>query len=605
MGLKLSQKVLILVAVPVLFEIGLVWLLAHLRFETELQRSQESHSQQLVSHFDTVLELYLQRGSLLVLGHYNPSEILHQRVQSTTAKVHSELENIKTLLTHGDAKEQKDWQSLIALAYNLDEGFIKAKDSFDKGDQLTAAQSWIKYQHYTDKMFGIWNRLVLEQQNLQEQRHATLAELERLLDVTLCLAVLVSIALAFGLAIFFNLSTSRRLYKIAENTSLVAAGRAPQHKVGGDDELSTLDNDIHNLHSALELMRRKDRAVLNNAAEIICTIDQKYKFVDINRAVEDLWQYEASELLGRRLLDLVVEAEKDRIFAELEKAQLIDAASTFNCTIKKSDGQSVDSAWSITWSSVDKMFYCVVHDISERVRVEKMKRDFVAMVSHDLRTPLTTVQLVHEFLYEELSGAMSEFARKKLLVADNGIRRLMALVNNLLDLERLEAGRMDIIARPSNLSVIVQESIDAVASIAGQKQLQVVSSVSDAIMVEVDPDRIVQVIVNLLSNALKYAPAQSAIVISAVNAERSVKVGITDQGPGISVENQTLLFDRFKQLSRDDERVHKGSGLGLSICKWIVESHGGEIGLDSTIGKGSTFWFTLTKSQNDSHKTIT
>ncbi len=597
MGLKLSQKVLILVAVPVLFEIGLVSCLCYLRAQTQLQRSQESHSQELVSRFDAVLGMYLQRGSFLILGHYNPSEILYQKVKESSNRIHSELRIIRALVQQ-DAKEKEEWERLISLADNIDVGYSNAKDSFDKGDKLTAAKGWIKYQHIIDKMYSSWNGLCLEQVKLQEARRERLAHLEKLVDLVLYLAVALSAAIAFGLATFFNLSTSKRLYKIAENTARVAVGRAPTHNIGGSDELTSLDRDIHNLHNSLELMRRKERAVLNNAAEVICTIDRNYKIVDINRAVEELWQFDPTELFGKRIVELMDPDDRKNVLAALENAQSVDSAVTFNCAISKADGTPAQAAWSVTWSKIDLMFYCIVHDISERVRVEKMKRDFVAMVSHDLRTPLTTVQLVHDLLQEELSAVMSDFSKKKLRAASDSVRRLMALVNNLLDLDRLESGRMEIDARPTRLLATVQESIDAIASIARQKKLNIETKVSENLTVEIDPERIVQVLVNLLSNALKYAPANSSIVVSAAAIGEQIKISISDQGPGIKLEDQSLLFDRFKQLSRDDERVHKGSGLGLSICKWIVESHGGEIGVDSELGKGSTFWFTVIKSKS-------
>ncbi len=239
-------------------------------------------------------------------------------------------------------------------------------------------------------------------------------------------------------------------------------------------------------------------------------------------------------------------------------------------------------------------------DVAFRAMYDKVnqaaaeKQQFFAMVSHDLRSPLTSFRLLLNLLGSEILGALNEKGKRKVEAAESDIDRLLSLINDILDAERLEQGQLELARQPIEIEAVITRAARSVMSIAESKRLNIEIS-SENETVYADSDRIVQVLVNLISNAIKYAPFDSAIHVNAKRREKLVFVEVTDSGPGIPADKQKALFERFKQVSAADAST--GTGLGLFICKAIVSQHGGEIGVSSEFGHGTTFWFSLPVSK--------
>ncbi len=249
-------------------------------------------------------------------------------------------------------------------------------------------------------------------------------------------------------------------------------------------------------------------------------------------------------------------------------------------------------------AKIDSAFREMSELIEEARRREKeidqMKRDFVAMVSHDLRTPLTAIQSVHALLETDVCGELNEDGHDYLDIAEENVSRLIALVNDLLDLEKMETARLDLKLEDISLNDVVRASMNSVRAVAAEKGIEISYDSDQNFYVMVDRDRIVQVLVNLLSNAVKFSPESSKVLVTAqLLGTDSVKVCVTDSGRGVPADKRRMIFERFKQVDRSDSTEKKGTGLGLAICKAIIECHGGKIGVDSEEGSGSTFWFTV------------
>jgi len=246
-------------------------------------------------------------------------------------------------------------------------------------------------------------------------------------------------------------------------------------------------------------------------------------------------------------------------------------------------------------AKLDQVFHTMAESLKEadleRARNEQLKADFVAMVSHDLRTPLTSTQLFVSLLTEK--NAESLDIPKKAKKIEIEIARLIRLINNLLDLEKAE-GKVgfDISIDAVPLSVILQQSVTAVEDYGKQSSVAIEVPATD-LLVDVDQDKIVQVTVNLLANAIKFSPPGSVVHIEVNSVPDYTEISIVDSGRGIPKEFQQAIFDRYKQVTIADEQLKGGTGLGLAICKIIVDLHGGKIGVDSEEGKGSRFWFRL------------
>jgi len=604
MSLSLSKKAIILVTVPVLFEIGLVSALASAFNRAEEARKQENRARELTSHLNTVMSMHLQRVAFLVLSSKAPGPGVDARVNELKEKMKVEFAQINELAMHDPGQKEK-WKTLMILAKNLDETFIMAKLYYAKDNKTAAAFEFARVQNYLDQLIQLTDSLNDSQAQLLNQRHAELLQSGKEIQIALWAAVIGSLIIAFGLLIYFNRGTSDRLQALMKNTELLAVGKAPNKAISGDDELADIDRLFHQLHNSLTNLRQRERTILDNAAEIICSIDEDLRFGDVNNAVQRIWGYSPSDLLGKRAIDLVDKQDQKTALQVLRDAsQGRDGdQKRFEVRINRLDGTVSDTEWSATFSADTRTLCCVIHDISERKEIDRLKQEFVAMVSHDLRAPLTAIQMVHSMIEQdlEMQPQSDPDTQRNLAIARDNINRLMALINNLLDLEKLESGMMDLLPEEQPLLPVVQKAVDAVSAIAQKNKLTVGIYVDPTLEAYFDEEKIIQVIVNLLSNAYKFSPAQSQVRVVAVPTEGGekghVRLAIIDQGRGVPEAMQAKIFERFRQTESADGRNQKGSGLGLSICRAIIEQHHGQIGVKSQDGSGSTFWFTVPINQ--------
>ncbi|WP_088888883.1 PAS domain-containing protein [Leptolyngbya ohadii] len=243
----------------------------------------------------------------------------------------------------------------------------------------------------------------------------------------------------------------------------------------------------------------------------------------------------------------------------------------------------------------------VVRDVTERHRIEQIKTEFISVVSHELRTPLTSIQVALSLLDEGHVNPSSEDGQTMIHVATEGVDRLVRLVNDILDLERLESGRIRIKKQSCDAADLIHTAIDQMKDLANRSRI-LLEVTAPPYAIQADPDRIVQVLTNLLSNAIRFSPACSAIELSAEPIAREkdsfLCFRVVDQGRGIPADQLERIFERFQQVDASDSREKGGTGLGLAICRSIVQQHGGQIWAESCLGKGSTFYFTLPVLEN-------
>jgi PAS domain S-box-containing protein len=233
-------------------------------------------------------------------------------------------------------------------------------------------------------------------------------------------------------------------------------------------------------------------------------------------------------------------------------------------------------------------------DITSLREVERLKDEFVSIVSHELRTPLTSIRGSVQLVLEGLGAGAGEEARRLLQIALNNCERLVRIINDILDVSKMEAGRVVVGPRPSTIADMIHQAEQGIAPTALSAGVRVVTSIPEGLpLVMADPDRIVQALMNLLSNAVKFAPAGSAVTVSAEASEDAVTVTVADEGEGIAPENVKRLFQKFQQLDSSASRRKGGTGLGLAITRALVEQHGGRIWVESQPGRGSRFSFTL------------
>ncbi|MBX9692877.1 MAG: PAS domain-containing sensor histidine kinase, partial [Cyanobacteria bacterium] len=284
--------------------------------------------------------------------------------------------------------------------------------------------------------------------------------------------------------------------------------------------------------------------------------------------------------------------------------QALNRIGEFDCLRKNGEDFPVELSMSELKTHEGERYMANILDVSERREVERLKKEFVSTVSHELRTPLTSIRGSLTLLSVGAIGKLPEQAQKVVAIAERNTIRLIGLINDILDIEKLEAGKLDMVFDNTSISDILERSEQSVSSFASNNGVKLEILPSDA-LVFADGDRIVQVLVNLLSNAIKFSENGQTVTVVVENAAGFVQVKVIDRGRGIPEKFKKLLFQRFQQVEASDAKKKGGTGLGLAICKGIIEQHGGQIGVESQEGKGSTFWFRVPPAKTDSTLIVT
>lgn len=366
--------------------------------------------------------------------------------------------------------------------------------------------------------------------------------------------------------------------------------------------LPTFKSGDHLVQGIVEIIRSaavKERTLFEFAASILLVADEQLCIICANSTSSSLLEYAPRELVGTPLTTLF-KTEQKQFFEQVQDHA--EANYEAEVTASTKSGEEKEFLLYTEWSKSQRLFFFELKDITEQKQLERSRQDFINMISHDLRSPLTSVQAVLYLFNSGAFGDMSEKAKRALGQTEANIDRLMLLLNDLLDAEQIRAGKLQLnfsLVRPADL---IATSIRAFSHLAQAKNITVVSESTDIeLSIVADGKRLTQVIVNLLSNALKFSDDRTTITLRCIAEDETARFEIQDQGSGIAPEHQAKLFSKFYRTSYARNRAQEGAGLGLSICKDIVEAHHGAIGVTSTPGEGSVFWFNVPRRPIDEH----
>jgi PAS domain S-box-containing protein len=340
-------------------------------------------------------------------------------------------------------------------------------------------------------------------------------------------------------------------------------------------------------------------SIFDNVVDAIVTINESGSIESWSKGAERLFGYTTEEVLRRNVRMLMPEPHASahdgylKRYLETGERRLIGQRRELEARHKDGRIIPVDIAISEMQIGSRRLFIGILRDMSARHEVERLKTDFVSTVSHELRTPLTSIAGSLGLLAGGAAGELPDKAARLIEIARLNCERLVRLINDILDLERAESGRLDLRLEPQRLKPVVQHAIDLNRSYVHSFGVSVELAEGADPEVLIDRDRVIQVITNILSNAAKFSPHGSVVHVSIDVVGDQARVSVKDQGPGIAPEFRSRLFQRFAQADSSDSRAKGGTGLGLSIAKSIIERLGGTIGFDSTVGRGSTFYITL------------
>ncbi|MEH1941837.1 MAG: response regulator [Nostoc sp.] len=339
--------------------------------------------------------------------------------------------------------------------------------------------------------------------------------------------------------------------------------------------------------------------ILDIADDAIISINGFQSITLFNQGAEKIFGYSAQEVISQGL-DLLLPQR----FFQVHRQHVVDFGQSPNIARRmgerreiygrRKDGTEFPAEASISKIDMgEEIFYTVIlRDVTERKQIERMKDEFVSVVSHELRTPLTSIHGSLGMLASGLLPTDSEQGKRLLQIAADSTERLVRLINDILDIERIESGQAKMEPEICDIVDLIAQAVNVMQPLADKAGVMLSISALSA-QVLADCDRIVQTLTNLLSNAIKFSSARSTVWLGAQQQGNEVVLTVKDTGRGIPADKLESIFERFQQVDSSDSRNHDGTGLGLAICKSIMQQHSGRIWAESTLGKGSTFYITL------------
>lgn len=692
--------------------------------QSEGEAREEAHANEVLhSVFILGRELFSAINSLTAYS-YSKSETMERKYLDSRAQITNEFKQLrKSLSAYPDQLKQLEKSERVEVrALKICDGLYDAFHE-ESNDMMTM----MSIKGMRNQMEALVEQTCVELKALNElvQRQSgaksdAAIQWRNNAKVILLWGVGLNIALSVLIVLYFSRAITERLKILMSNANLLAEAKTLLPPIHGDDEISELDSVFHQMAETIEESKAREKALVDNAVDVICSIDADDVFRTVSPASEKVWGHKDSDLVGKRLIDIIVEEDIEDTLNALHSIKLAESTVPIENRVICPDGKIINVLWSVYWSESEETLYCVAHDItarkmvesvwkeseertrsmmeglpvglvviddsgkiqlankktasmfgvrqnelpgrnlsmllrsnsenssqaqwmkdlissasghvveliavrddktefpvelsssvsmitekqlhliamldvSERHEIERLKREFVAMVSHDLKTPLSSVRGMLSLLSHGAAGQLPPKAEPIVKSAEEQLERLIKLISDLLDVQKMESGKFLIELSEVGIRGLLEQSFDTVERVADEADITIEISGGDE-KVLADPDRIVQVVINLLSNAIKFSPRGGVVKMQISKGTDFVEVSVADQGRGIKQEFQESIFERFKQVEKSDASIKKGTGLGLAICKMIIEEHGGTIGVESTEGVGSRFWFRLQRA---------
>lgn len=483
-SLQLKDKALILVAVPLAFQLVFVATLTMLLRQAETATLRESHSKLILAESNSVLRNFIDAGMALYMYQLSDSQSSLERFQDLCESIPAQIKTLRIMLR--DSPNQKESLNRVEHVSNAGLKILgQASMLISEGQSVSQLKnSRQELNNMIQELMSEIQRFSKEQEKAEHVNPEAASQAKDLVVRWLAVGVMVNIIIAVLLALYFNKSTTRRLNVLMDNTDHLARGETLSPYVEGSDEIAKLDMVFHKMADAL-----------------------------------------------------------------------IEAA--------------------------------------------RRKQELLAMVAHDLRTPLTSIRSSLSLMSMGAMGELPDKARVQIDGAEKNTKRLINLINDLLDIEKMEAGKMETKYSDCILEEVFDEAAESVAEFAKNAKIKI-EVPETSITFQGDQERLVRVLSNLLDNAVKFSPPNTTIKMTAEEQGETLEIRVIDQGRGIPAGLKEKIFVRFQHFNSEDKQEKQGTGLGLAICKAIVDGHNGTIGVDSEQGKGSSFWIRIPMKRQSS-----
>ena len=711
---SLSRQGFIIIAVPLLLSFFFIAGLKFLLDDAQLQADREAHSRQIMTSANALGNSVVFAVSDYLLDAMTPEAFTRTRYESAMQRARTRLSELEAMLPNDGP--QKEMADRMRRDFNLAAKIIQSPRATGDNASAEMADRSRSLREMTNALLADTRRIIEDEEVQLKAQGRNFRSYGRMIDAFLLIAVILNMVLAAVLMFGFLRNISKRLLVVMDNSNRLVAERELNPPVEGEDEIGKLDSVLHEAAVRLKEARRRERAIVENAREVICSLNAQGVVLEVNQACFTAWGYRQDELVRGPIARIIHDRDSEMFLEKLSQCIEQNQAMSFECRLITGSGVLKDVLWSMQWSDAEGRAFCVVLDITERKRAEealklseermrsvfemmplallvmtpegrvvsvnpaaqqhfgaaanelservvtdffrqdrlgekqaalvelmnpplhparriygrkvdgelfpaevmstaydtsslkgrllivkdvsreyeadRLKQSFMAMVGHELKSPLMSIHVCLQMLGKGFFGNLTEEGQESVKTAEQSVHRLIGLVNEILDAEKLESGSISIAPQTTNLEKILDMAANAVSALAEANKIRIHRDRVD-VEITADTNRLVQVVVNLLSNAIKFSPPNSKVQLYAKVSEDAVEVSVEDNGRGVPKEHQQLVFERFHQVSPGDAKEKGGTGLGLAICKAIVEAHGGSIGVDSEPPDGSRFWFTI------------
>ncbi len=570
-------------------QIAVFGICSYMLAQSELKVGQSRYSAMTANRAVALTRGIQEWASSMLLTAMSRKPEFKIRYKQLCAELPAEFENVEKQVSGNkeDAEDiEKARKGMLFLMTGIEEMRARLLESPDLANFIRAKQ-YVELSgsgHMRDSSDALAR--VVQRHRV---RSSVLAQLERdrqeKFRLVLASGILLSLFSLTAIVLGFSRGINKRLTLINENFLRFRNNQPLHAPISGGDEICTLDNSFRELARELEEASEKDKAVFTHlpAGLITCYADGTIQ--SLNPSAERLLGI-TNESVTDKLIESLLDPDDHRVrdnetHLAPGKYRFL-TANGYCCPVE------------LTVSSFrlreTRMLLFAIVDISAKEEVERMKQEFLSIVSHDLQTPLTSIKLGISMLQEEEICQLTNESRRVLNVAGRETDRLVRLTKDLLDLSRAESGNIVLLKEPVSAAAIVEQAVGAVFQAAIQKSVRIIDKSID-LEIDVDPDRICQILVNFLSNAIKYSAPSTVVEVKVERVGKNVLFSVMDQGRGIPTDKIVQVFERFKQVYDADSS--KGTGLGLAICKLLAEAHGGSVSVESELGKGSTFTLSI------------
>ncbi len=574
--------------VPVLFQVLFVLVLVDTIHTADAETQKEIRSKNIIIYAQSVLaDMYQAAVSVMRFrGGGDPEE-----AKVSDAFINQTRNDLNHLENHlqFEPSELKDFGPGKEMILKQLKGLAWRKSEIAKGnpDPLSPSERLVHYnemgtivEYFRDLADRQKKRAASQFDWAQHQRQ----KVENMVYAGIAINCIGGIVIA----LFFSTNILKRIDILRENAQRLARSTATKElipPIAGTDEVAELDSVFHAMAAKLEEAMRKEKAVVDNAPDLICSLDSDGRFVRVNPAVENI--------LGKKTEQLIGQAAAGLIDIEQIKTKETDGSEfRFESEFDPGSAEKQHISWTGQWSQEERSFFCIGRNITAQRQLEQFKQELMEMVSHDLRTPLTSIRTGMELILEGAYGTLSEKGMKKLDGMNSNISSLVKLVNDLLDLHKSEAGSLTVTKETSPVLPIIERSIHAVQPLAEKRKIEIVVDCAVENIIA-DADRLEQVLCNFLGNAVKFSPDGGTIKVEVASSPSETEFKVCDKGKGVPPDLADAIFERFRQVDPNDKIERKGTGLGLAIAKAIILAHDGSIGVKPNENGGSIFWFKI------------